>query len=169
MERLPTQKKKTMKRYLKTYEMTGFNEVQTNTTYCGVKVSMSFKGGNVVMGKSARLQTSNPFAQDAIEHDQRFKWGNIKLVNVVELEDEEEAAVAKPQETNTTKAGKKGKKAASEQQTAPVDVEVVESVKTLNDLDAWFLENKNVTLESSSKSYIAGLCEKYGVSFPNLK
>ena len=100
-----------MKRYLKTYEMGGFNEVQTSTVYCGVKVSMHFKGGNVLMGKNARIQTDNPFAQDAIEHDQRFKWGNIKLVNVVELEDEEEAAVAKPQETNTTKAGKKGKKA----------------------------------------------------------
>jgi hypothetical protein len=157
-----------MKRYLKTYEMAGFNEVQTNTVYCGVKVSMSFKDGNVVMGKSARLQTSNPFAQDAIEHDPRFGWGNIKLVNVVELEDEEVPA-DKPQETTTAKtAGKKGKKASAEQQTTASDVEVVESVKTLNDLDAWFAE-KGVTLEGSSKSYIAGLCEKYGVVFPNLK
>ena len=154
-----------MKRYLKTYEMAGFNEVQTNTVYCGVKVSMSFKDGNVVMGKSARLQTSNPFAQDAIEHDPRFGWGNIKLVNVVELEDEE-APAEKPQEAPAAKnAGKKGKKATAE---PAADAEVVESVKTLNDLDAWFAE-KGVTLEGSSKSYIAGLCEKYGVVFPNLK
>lgn len=158
-----------MKRYLKTYEMSGFNEVQTSTVYCGVKVSMTFKDGNVVMGRSARLQTDNPFAQDAIEHDQRFGWGNIKLVNVVELESEEEKPVEKPQETTTTKSGKKGKKSASEQQeSAAEDKEVVESVKTLNDLDAWFAE-KGVTLEGSSKSYIAGLCDKYGVVFPNLK
>lgn len=159
-----------MKRYLKTYEMAGFNEVQTNTVYCGVKVSMSFKDGNVVMGKSARLQTSNPFAQDAIEHDPRFGWGNIKLVNVLELEDEE-APAEKPQETTTAKSGgKKGKKSASaEPQPATEGVEVVESVKTLNDLDAWFAENKGVTLEGSSKSYIEGLCDKYGVLFPNYK
>lgn len=155
-----------MKRYLKTYEMSGFNEVRTSTVYCGVKVNMEFKDGNVTMGRSARLQTANPFAQDAIEKDKRFGWGNIKLVNVVELEDDE-ASVEKPQET-TAKSGKKGKKAAAERQTAPTDVEVVESVKTLNDLDAWFAE-KNVTLEGSSKNYIAGLCEKYGVVFPNLK
>ena len=147
--------------------MAGFNEVLTSTVFCGVKVNMTFKDGNVVMGKSARLQTSNPFAQDAIEHDERFGWGNIKLVNVVELEDEE-APAEKPQEAPAAKAsGKKGKKAAAEPQPA-ADAEVVESVKTLNDLDAWFAE-KGVTLEGSSKSYIAGLCEKYGVVFPNLK
>ena len=142
--------------------MPGFNEVMTSTIYCGVKVSMTFKGGNVVMGKNARLQTDNPFAQDAIEHDQRFGWGNIKLVNVVEIGDDapsEEAPVAS--EPKTTKKSKKASQ--------PHDAEVVESVKTLNDLDAWFAENKNVTLEGSSKSYIAGLCEKYGVVFPNLK
>lgn len=161
-----------MKRYLKTYEMPNFNEVQTNTVYCGVKVTMHFKGGNIVMGKSARLQTDNPFAQDAIEHDQRFLWGNIKLVNVVELEDATEknnvANVSDEQnateEAKPTKRGKKAKNTEAEAQ----DKQVVEDVKTLNDLDAWFSE-QGVTLEGSSKSYISGLCEQYNVVFPNLK
>lgn len=148
-----------MKRYLKTYEMNGFNEVQTSTMYCGVKVNMNFKDGNVVMGKSARLQTANPFAQDAIEHDQRFKWGNIKLVNTVELDDPDEKQVVNTQEE--PKTNKRSKKAKAE-------AEVVESVKTLNDLDSWFAE-KGVTLEGSGKAYIAGLCEQYNVCFPNLK
>lgn len=150
--------------------MPNFNEVQTNTIYCGVTVKMTFKGGNVVMGKSARLQTKDKFIQDAIEHDQRFQWGNIKLVNVVELEDTEvnngvngsdgqrEAAA----EESKPKKGKKAKAAEAEEK------QVVEGVKTLNDLDAWFAE-QGVTLEGSSKSYINGLCEQYNVYFPNLK
>lgn len=155
--------------------MSGFNEVLTSTVYCGVKVSMKFKDGNVVMGRSARLQTDNPFAQDAIEHDQRFAWGNIKLVNVVEIGEDEDSEV-KPQSTVASapaaqpaqKKGKKGKAETEPQTQQTEQAEVVESVKTLNDLDAWFAE-KGVTLEGSSKSYIAGLCEHYNVVFPNLK
>lgn len=148
--------------------MPNFNEVQTNTVYCGVKVTMTFKGGNVVMGKSARLQTDDRFIQDAIEHDQRFQWGNIKLVNVVELEDTDginrvnKQDVAVTTEDPKPKKGKKAKAAEEEEK------QVVDGVKTLNDLDAWFAE-QGVTLEGSSKSYIAGLCEKYNVTFPNLK
>ena len=151
--------------------MPNFNEVMTSTVYCGVKVTMNFKGGNIVNGKSARLQTDNPFAQDAIEHDQRFLWGNIKLVNVVEINDTTDEkkgseGVDAAAETAEDAKPKKGKKTAKSADTG--DKQVVEDVKTLNDLDAWFAE-QGVTLEGSSKSYINGLCEKYNVIFPNLK
>lgn len=148
-----------MKKYLKTYEMKGFNEVQTSTTYCGIRVSMSFKNGNVVMGKNARLQTDNRFAQDAIESDYRFQCGNIKLVSSVEIPDADSAQEQEQESKQPKKSVKKVQKDG---------LEVVDSVKTLNDLDEWFAD-KGVTLEGSGKSYIAGLCEKYGVSFPNLK
>lgn len=147
--------------------MKGFNEVQMSVKYCGINVHLNFKGGNVVMGKSARLQTDNQFVQDAIEKDERFKYGNIRLVNAVELEPEE---VDEPQTVQAPKDVKKGgnKKKAPGKTEEKSGAEVVESVKTLNDVDAWF-GAKGIVLEGSGKDYIYGLMEKEGVVFPNLK
>lgn len=150
-----------MKKILKTYEMRGFNEVSTSTQYCGVKVVMEFKNGNVVMGKHARLQTDNRFAQDAIENDYRFKYGNIRLVSEVEVPDEDAPAPA------PAPAEAKPRKTKKQKDTA-VEVEIVDSVKTLNDLDAWFAE-RGVELKGSNRSYLNGLFEEHNVSFPNLK
>lgn len=132
---------------IKTYELTGFNACKTSTTYMGVKVNLNFEGGNTLQGKSARIVTDNPFAQDAIENDTRFKFGTIRLVSVVD------------NDVNEDKEQKVNKSA---------EALIIEDVTNINELDAWFAE-KGVTLASSKKSYINELCKEHNVQFPNLK
>lgn len=165
---------------VKIYEIKGFNECMTQTVYCGVKVNLNFINGNMTQNKNARLKTSNPFAQDAIESDERFRQGAIVLVWEAEEENKATArdesafkAFGKGKEASvktqgTVAAAEAGVKETAETGTAAGETEVVEEVKDLNDLDAWFAE-RGVTLASSKKSYINDLCKEHGVKFPNLK
>ena len=134
-------------RVIKRYELIGFNACQTHTEYCGVKVNLNFEDGNIVAGKSATLQTDNQFAQDAIENDPRFKSGSIRLVSTINADEPEKKKVEKK----------------------PEEVEVVNDVKTINDANSWLEEHKGVTLEKSTKAYVAKVCADQGVSFPNLQ
>ncbi len=57
----------------KVYYLAGMSAGKLKTTYCGVEITLNFRNGQGTRtSESARLCTSEPFIQDAIEHDSRF-------------------------------------------------------------------------------------------------
>lgn len=131
----------------KTYELVGKDNCMLRTVYCGTRVSMEFKGGNFINGKNALLRTSNPFVQDAIEHDSRF-GSSIRLVSSFESGND----TAAPVKGGSAPVSKKAKE--------------VRSVKNVNDaID--YLAKMGYKVESDEM--LGELMEKLNVSFPNMR
>ena len=139
-----------------------------STTYRGVKVNLSFRGGNSASGINGKMITSDPFVQDAIEAMPAFGRKIIcthaytparQSVPVVEEKKRPRLVAAKGASDRVSKT----KKIAADR---VIDTIVVEDVKNLNDAAAYF-EEKGVFVES--KEQLAEQMEKFNVSFPNLK
>lgn len=138
-----------------------------STTYKGVKVNLSFRGGNSASGINGKMITSDPFVQDAIEAMPAFGKKIIcthaytparQAVPVLEEKKKPRLVAAKGAADRLSKV----KKAATER----VDCVVVEEVKNINDAASYFME-KGVTVES--KEQLDELMQKYNVVFPNMK
>lgn len=139
-----------------------------STVYKGVKVNLSFRGGNTLSGINGKMITSDPFVQDAIETMPAFGKKIIcthaytparQAVPVLEEKKKPRLVAAKGAADRLSKV----KKVASEM----VDeVAVVEEVKNINDAASYFME-KGVTVES--KEQLEGLMQKHNVVFPNMK
>lgn len=129
-----------------------------STKCCGVTVYMEFKNGSKASHVKAHLETSNQFAQYAIEQDPRF--GSLFTLSKVYGEEEQKPVEAEeiveeaPKAKKTTKA-KKEKKLMD-----------IADVKSVNDVERFFEERGE---EVSGDEDIDRLMEKYGVTFPNLK
>ena len=153
----------------KIYEIKNMDSCSMSTTYRGVKVNLSFRGGNSASGINGKMITSDPFVQDAIEAMPAFGKKIIctyaytparQSVPVVEEKKRPRLVAAKGASDRVSKT----KKIAADR---VIDTIVVEDVKNLNDAAAYFEEKKGVLVES--KEQLAELMEKYNVSFPNLK
>lgn len=138
-----------------------------STTYRGVKVNLSFRGGNSASGINGKMITSDPFVQDAIEAMPAFGKKIIctyaytparQSVPVVEESKRPRLVAAKGASDRVSKT----KKVAVDR---VIDTIVVEDVKNLNDAVAYF-EGKGVLV--GSKEQLSELMEKYNVEFPNL-
>lgn len=128
----------------KIYEIKGKDTARVKFIYCGVPVSVDFVGGNVLNGKNAHYITDSKFVQDAIENDGRFGSFIVctaKYDDEPKVEAKAESATARP-----TKA--------------------VKTVKNMNDAVDWFAAKGE---GFATKEELDDLCEKYGVSFPNMK
>lgn len=138
-----------------------------STTYRGVKVNLSFRGGNSASGINGKMITSDPFVQDAIEAMPAFGKKIIctyaytparQSVPVVEEKKRPRLVAAKGASDRVSKT----KKIAADR---VIDIIVVEDVKNLNDAASYF-ESKGVLI--GSKEQLSELMEKYNVEFPNL-
>lgn len=138
-----------------------------STTYKGVKVNLSFRGGNSASGINGKMITSDPFVQDAIEAMPAFGKKIIcthaytparQAVPVLEEKKKPRLVAAKGAADRLSKV----KKVATER----VDSVVIEEVKNINDAASYFME-KGVTVES--KEQLEELMQKYNVVFPNMK
>ena len=162
----------------KRYELPGMDNCLLKLTYLKIAVNVEFKNGNAANGIPASYSTDNKFIQDAIEDDRRFKTGRIKLAqkNVIE-EDKPKAApkaaaapeaepprrVVRPKSAFVSKEEIKAEAAPAAQEET---YQAVKSVKTVNDVIAYFQEKGEVF---SSDEELAALKDKYKVTFPNLK
>lgn len=138
-----------------------------STTYRGVKVNLSFRGGNSASGINGKMITSDPFVQDAIEAMPAFGKKIIctyaytparQSVPVVEEKKRPRLVAAKGASDRVSKT----KKIASDR---VIDTIVVEDIKNVNDAAAYFME-KGITVES--KEQLKELMQKHDVEFPNL-
>lgn len=138
-----------------------------STTYRGVKVNLSFRGGNSGSGINGKMITSDPFVQDAIEAMPAFGKKIIcthaytparQAVPVVEEKKKPRIVAAKGVADRVSKV----RKVASD----IVDSVVIEEVKNINDAASYFMD-KGVTVES--KEQLEELMQKYNVVFPNMK
>lgn len=138
-----------------------------STTYKGVKVNLSFRGGNSASGINGKMITSDPFVQDAIEAMPAFGKKIIcthaytparQAVPVLEEKKKPRLVAAKGAADRLSKV----KKVATER----ADYVVIEEVKNINDAVSYFME-KGVTVES--KEQLEELMQKYNVVFPNMK
>lgn len=137
-----------------------------STTYRGVKVNLSFRGGNSASGINGKMITSDPFVQDAIEAMPAFGKKIIcthaytparQAVPVVEEKKKPRIVAAKGVADRVSKVRK--------DTSGIVDSVVIEEVKNINDAASYFME-KGVTVES--KEQLEELMQKYNVVFPNL-
>ena len=138
-----------------------------STTYKGVKVNLSFRGGNSASGINGKMITSDPFVQDAIEAMPAFGKKIIcthaytparQAEPVLEEKKKPRLVAAKGAADRLSKV----KKVATER----ADCVVIEEVKNINDAASYFME-KGVTVES--KEQLEELMQKYNVIFPNMK
>ena len=138
-----------------------------STTYKGVKVNLSFRGGNSASGINGKMITSDPFVQDAIEAMPAFGKKIIcthaytparQAVPVLEEKKKPRLVAAKGAADRLSKV----EKVATER----ADCVVIEEVKNINDAASYFME-KGVTVES--KEQLDELMQKYNVVFPNMK
>lgn len=138
-----------------------------STTYRGVKVNLSFRGGNSSSGINGKMITSDPFVQDAIEAMSAFGKKIIcthaytparQAVPVVEEKKKPRLMTAKGAADRVSKA----KKSVAERINGTT---VVEEVKNINDAVSYF-EERGVLVES--KEQLKELMAKHDVEFPNL-
>ena len=138
-----------------------------STTYRGVKVNLSFRGGNSASGINGKMITSDPFVQDAIEAMPAFGKKIIcthaytparQAVPVLEEKKKPRLVAARGAADRLSKV----KKVATER----ADCVVIEEVNNINDAVSYFME-KGVTVES--KEQLEELMQKYNVVFPNMK
>lgn len=150
----------------KVYEIKNMDSCSMSTTYRGVKVNLSFRGGNSASGINGKMITSDPFVQDAIEAMPAFGKKIIcthaytparQAVPVVEEKKKPRIVAAKGVADRVSKVGK----AAS----GIVESVVIEEVKNLNDAASYFME-KGEAVES--KEQLEELMRKHNVVFPNL-
>lgn len=151
----------------KVYEIKNMDSCSMSTTYRGVKVNLSFRGGNSASGINGKMITSDPFVQDAIEAMPAFGKKIIcthaytparQAVPVLEEKKKPRLVAAKGAADRLSKV----KKVAPER----ADCVVVEEVKNINDAASYFME-KGEAVES--KEQLEGLMQKYNVVFPNMK
>ena len=137
-----------------------------STIYKGVKVNLSFRGGNSASGINGKMITSDPFVQDAIEAMPAFGKKIIcthaytparQAVPVLE-EKKPRLVAAKGVADRVSKVGKVA--------SGIVDSVVIEEVKNINDAASYFME-KGEAVES--KEQLEELMQKYNVVFPNMK
>lgn len=137
-----------------------------STTYRGVKVNLSFRGGNSASGINGKMITSDPFVQDAIEAMPAFGKKIIcthaytparQAVPVVEEKKKPRIVAAKGVADRVSKVGKVA--------SGIVDSVVIEEVKNINDAASYFME-KGEAVES--KEQLEELMRKHNVVFPNL-
>lgn len=151
----------------KVYEIKNMDLCSMSTTYRGVKVNLSFRGGNSGSGINGKMITSDPFVQDAIEAMPAFGKKIIcthaytparQAVPVVEEKKKPRIVAAKGVADRVSKV----RKVASD----IVDSVVIEEVKNINDAASYFME-KGEAVES--KEQLEELMQKYNVVFPNMK
>lgn len=151
----------------KVYEIKNMDSCSMSTTYKGVKVNLSFRGGNSASGINGKMITSDPFVQDAIEAMPAFGKKIIcthaytparQAVPVLEEKKKPRLVAAKGAADRLSKV----KKVAAERE----DYVVIEEVKNINDAASYFMD-KGVTVES--KEQLEELMQKYNVVFPNMK
>jgi hypothetical protein len=129
----------------KVYEAKGKDSCRVKLNYCGVGVTINFVNGTVLNGKNAQYITDNQFVQDAIEHDSRF--GTFIICT---------ATYGDAPKSDSVSAVSHPSKPTKE----------VKTVKDMNGVVDWFARKGEAF---SNDAELADLCEKYGVSFPNLK
>lgn len=138
-----------------------------STTYRGVKVNLSFRGGNSASGINGKMITSDPFVQDAIEAMPAFGKKIIcthaytparQAVPVVEEKKKPRIVAAKGVADRVSKVGKVA--------SGIVESVVIEEVKNINDAASYFME-KGEAVES--KEQLEELMRKHNVVFPNMK
>ena len=151
----------------KVYEIKNMDSCSMSTTYKGVKVNLSFRGGNSASGINGKMITSDPFVQDAIEAMPAFGKKIIcthaytparQAVPVLEEKKKPRLVAARGAADRLSKV----KKVATER----ADCVVIEEVNNINDAVSYFME-KGVTVES--KEQLEELMQKYNVVFPNMK
>lgn len=151
----------------KVYEIKNMDSCSMSTTYRGVKVNLSFRGGNSASGINGKMITSDPFVQDAIEAMPAFGKKIIcthaytparQAVPVLEEKKKPRLVAARGAADRLSKV----KKVATER----ADCVVIEEVNNINDAVSYFME-KGVTVES--KEQLEELMQKYNVVFPNMK
>lgn len=138
-----------------------------STTYRGVKVNLSFRGGNSASGINGKMITSDPFVQDAIEAMPAFGKKVIcthaytpARQAVPMVEEKKKPRLVAPRGASDRVS--KTKKIVADR---VIDTIVVEDIKNVNDAAAYFME-KGITVES--KEQLKELMQKHDVEFPNL-
>lgn len=135
----------------KIYRLRSMDACKLQTSYCGVKITLEFKDTMVKSKKEATLSTSNPFIQDAIEHDARF--GKVFLLMATyddtpkkeEPKEEEERPARRMRDTRRRKTQ-----------------EEIEATKKMSVNEAIsYIESKGDKVESEDK--LAELAEKHGI------
>ena len=136
-----------------------------STVYMGVKVNLTFSGGNSANHINGKMVTSDPFVQDAIEAMPMFgkKIFCSHLYQPKKVEQAEEPKRNKPRVTPSANAAEaRVAKAKSSKVTEEV---VIEEVKNVNDAADYFTK-KGIAVESVDQ--LKTLIAKHNVVFPNL-
>lgn len=151
-----------MKITTKTYKIRANNAV-FNFSLGKVKVRASFTGGNLGGEKElwATMTTSNPLVHLVIEKDERFgKVIFIERVRVVETDKPKKDMT----ETSSVEFDKSDVIAES------TDKEIVEDVKSLNDLYAFIRERKlDPDNQYTTMAKLKKAIKKWDFDFPNLE
>lgn len=141
-----------------------------STTYKGVKINLTFRGGNTASRINGKLITSDPFVQDAIEAMPSFgrKVFCSHAYNPSRQAEPTAATSKKPRLVSDKGIADRVSKAktAKRQDTTAEGAIIVDDVKNINDAISYFSE-MGVTLES--KEQLDGLIAKHNVVFPNMK
>ena len=148
----------------KVYEIKNMDSCSLSTVYMGVKVNLTFQGGNAANHVNGKLITSNPFIQDAIEAMPMF--GNKIFCSYSYQPKREEQPIQKVEKPRATPVNANAAEARIARAKRAKDVgNVVESVKNVNDAASYF-GDKGIVVESPE--HLKELMAKHNVVFPNL-
>lgn len=141
-----------------------------STTYKGVKINLTFRGGNTASHINGKLITSDPFVQDAIEAMPSFGRKVFCSHAYSPSRQAEPAAMISKRPRLVSDRGIADRvaktKTAKRQDATAEGAIIVDDVKNINDAISYFSE-MGVTLES--KEQLDGLIVKHNVVFPNMK
>ena len=137
----------------KIYRLKSMDACKLQTNYCGVKVALEFKDTMIKSKKEATLSTSNPFVQDAIEHDARY--GKVIVLMAAYDDSPKQEVVQEVEEERPARRRKESIKRRTQE-----EIETSQKKMSVNDAIAFFESNGE---KVENEDNLAELAEKHGI------